>query len=268
MTFRTSILLASFLSCITCLTPSASAQNSSFLVDAPGSSSAQPATLPDSPGAIVSASDSDADAPQSVNAPPTARTHRTGHYDALIDPTEIAPPLTASNKVGMGLKKAVSPFAVLGWIGSATYGETFNRSPNYGQDGKDYAQRLGASAARASSETIFTTSVLAPILHEDPRYYVLGPGHNGFHRTFYAISQIFITPTDKGTTSVNYALLGGNLAGAALTQAYYPTVNRGPGEVLTTFGTSLAGSLVAYLFDEFLYDEAHIVQLREKLHEQ
>jgi hypothetical protein len=140
----------------------------------------------------------------------------------------------------MGLKSAVSPFAVIGWIGSATYDETFNRSPNSVR-----TARITLSVSmRASSEGIFTTSILAPIRHEDPRYYILGHGHGSFKRTTYALSRIFITPTDSGGSTVNYALLGGNLAGSALTQAYYPPFNRGASEVLTTFGTSLGGSAV------------------------
>ena len=219
-------------------------------------------TLPEAPLPVEPSSG----APPAPKGKIAARTHETGPFDALIDPTEIAPHLTAFDKVGMGIKQSVSPFALLGWLTSATYGEAINGSPNYGQDGKAYLQRIGAASAKAGSETIFTTSVLAPILHEDPRYFVLGPGHNGFKRTTYAIAQIFLTPTDKGGTSVNFALLGGNLAGSALTQAYYPSVDRGVSQVLTTFGTSLAGSAVKYIFDEFFYDQAHIAQLKRKAH--
>jgi hypothetical protein len=107
----------------------------------------------------------------------SARTLQTGHLDNLIDPQEIAPRLSASDKIVMGLKGSISPFAVIGWIGSATYSEAFNRSPNYGQSAVNYTQRLGAAAARASSQGIFSTSMMAPILHEDPRYFVEGPGH-------------------------------------------------------------------------------------------
>ena len=188
----------------------------------------------------------------------------TGHFDNLIDPEEIAPKLTAGDKVGMGLKAAVSPFAVMGWVGSATYSEAFNRSPNYGQSARDYAQRLGAAAARASSDGIFSTSVMAPILHEDPRYFVEGAGYSGLHRTFYALSRVVITKTDDGRSTANYALLSGNAIGAALTQTYYPSGNRNFSQTLTTFAVSLAGSGVKDLLEEFFYKQASIAQLKKR----
>jgi hypothetical protein len=195
------------------------------------------------------------------------RTVRTGHFDMLIDPKEISPKLSVGDKVGMGLKAAVSPFAVLGWVGSATYSEAFDRSPNYGQSGKNYAQRLGAAAARSSSEGIFSTSVMAPILHEDPRYFVEGPGHPVLHRGFYALSRVLVTKRDDGRRTINYALLSGNAIGAGLTQTYYPSGNRNFGQTATTFGISLVGSGVKFLFDEFFYKEASIAQLKRKLKE-
>ena len=233
------------------------------------SSSAAPMALPDSPtpASLMGLSDTPASSTvQNVGSglqyPP--RAVRTSHLDNLIDPQEVAPKLSVSDKVGMGLKASVSPFAVIGWIGSATYSETFNRSPNYGQSAKNYAQRLGAAAARASSEGIFSTSVMAPILHEDPRYFAEGPGHSGFRRTGYALSRVLFTKTDDGRSTINYALLSGNAIGAGLTQTYYPAGNRNFHGTVTTFGISLAGSGVKYLFEEFFYKQASIAQLKSR----
>ena len=194
-----------------------------------------------------------------------AHTAQTGHFDHLIDPQEIAPRLSAGDKVGMGIKASVSPFAVIGWVGSATYSETLNRSPNYGQSAESYPQRLGAAAARASSEDIFSTTVMAPILHEDPRYFVEGPGSSVFHRVFYALSRVLVTKTDAGRSTINYALLSGNAIGAGLTQTYYPAGNRNLHGTATTFGISLASSGVKFLLEEFFYREASIAELKRKL---
>lgn len=227
--------------------------------------------LPGAPNPLPNLGRSNGDSlllPQSGSAAPVVtRRHRTGVYDHLIDPEEIAPKLTAGDKFGMGLKSAVSPFAVMGWVGAATYSEAFNRSPNYGQSGKDYAQRLGAAAAKASSEGIFSTSIMAPLLHEDPRFYVEGPGTPTLHRAFYALTRVFITKTDSGGSSVNYALLSGNAIGAGLTQTYYPAGNRNFRETASTFGVSLAGSGVKYLFEEFFYKEASMAQLKRRIEE-
>ena len=57
---------------------------------------------------------------------------------------------------------------------AASYEQALNGSPNYGTDAGAYGQRVGAAAIRDASQTIFSDSIMAPILREDPRYYVMG----------------------------------------------------------------------------------------------
>jgi hypothetical protein len=163
----------------------------------------------------------------------------------------------------MGFRASVSPFAAMGWVASASYEQVADKSPNYGQTGKGFAQRLGASAARNTSQDLFTGSVLAPILHEDSRYYRLGDGHSFLARTAYALTRPLITRTDGGSETLNIAMLGGNLSGAALTQAYYPPVNRGLDETMKTFGSSMAGSAVGFLVREFFGGTFQILHTKQ-----
>ena len=134
---------------------------------------------------------------------------------------------------------------------SAGYEQILNSRPNYGQTVRGFGQRLGADAARNVSEGVFSDAVLATALHEDPRYYELGPGHPFNARLKHALLQPIITRTDSGARTINFAQIGGNLAGAALTNAYYPQINRTAGATLVTFGTSMGGGAVGYLFNEF-----------------
>ena len=207
------------------------------------------APLPETPEIAPATADPAQTAAGGAN--PITRRHEAGTFDRFIDPSEIAPRLSVGDKILTGMRASVSDFAVAGWVGSALYGQAFDRSPNYGQNFKGFSQRLGAAAARNTSESIFSDSVFSPIFHTDPRYYQLGPGHGTVHRAAYAVSRVFITKTDGGAQTVNFALLSGNLAGATLTQLYYPGRNRSPGQVFETFGTSLGGSAVGYLIGEF-----------------
>ena len=57
-------------------------------------------------------------------------------------------------------------------------------SPNYGQSGSGYVQRVGAAAVCDFMESTFGDSMLSPLLHEDPRFYpssllLLGLGLTG-----------------------------------------------------------------------------------------
>jgi hypothetical protein len=90
------------------------------------------------------------------------------------------------------------------------------------------------------------------LLHEDPRYYRLGSGHRTALRVLYAATRPLITRSDDGRTLPNFALIAGNLAGSALTNAYYPAANRGVKQTFITFGTGLGGAAVGNGIAEFL----------------
>jgi hypothetical protein len=217
-------------------------------------------SLPDAPEPAGLNADSNPALAQDVRV--SERT--AGPFDKFVEAGEVAPQLTVGDKVLIGMRGSVSPYAVIGWISSATYSEAIDGSPYYGQDSKNYLQRLGAAAAKATSEDIFTNSVLAPLLHEDPRYYQMGHGHSLFARFGFSVTRVLVTKTDAGRQTVNYAVLGGNLAGSALTQAYYPPESRGFGQVMKTYGTSLLGQAVGNVFDEFILSSAEFLQLKKK----
>ncbi|HEY4379615.1 MAG TPA: hypothetical protein VGN01_04670 [Acidobacteriaceae bacterium] len=176
-------------------------------------------------------------------------------------PGQPAPVLTSHDKVVMGLRGAFSPYAAVGWIAAAGYEQATDSSPNYGTDRGAFGQRLGASAIRSISQDVLSDSVLAPAFHEDPRYYRMGPGHSIVSRTVYAASRAIITRSDDGHTVPNFSQIGGNLAGAALTNAYYPQQNRSTEQTMETFGGSLGstalGNVIAELFGSILFDHHH-----------
>lgn len=220
-----------------------------------------PAPLPDAPGFSSSAS---AETTPTGNAATmggfgTGQIAGTaGRYSKVVLPGQVAQRMSVHDKVVLGIRENFGIVPVAGWAISAGYEQATNGSPNYGQTGKGFAQRLGAAAARSSSENIFQDSVLASVLHEDPRYYKLGAGHNFFTRVIYAGTRPIIGRTDGGRRTINFSDLGGDLAGAALTQAYYPQLNRGTTEVLKTFGGSVGGDALGYLVTEFLSGALHL----------
>ena len=184
--------------------------------------------------------------PHSAPAPPIA-----DRFAKYIEPGQTAVQLSGFDKVLLGARHVTSSFSAASWVVSAGYEQVLNSRPNYGQTFKGYTQRLGAAAARNVSEGLFSDAVLATALHEDPRYYKLGPGHPFSQRLVHALQQPVITRTDGGTRTINFAQIGGNLAGAGLTNAYYPPGDRTAGATLVTFGTSMGGGAIGSLFNEF-----------------
>jgi hypothetical protein len=233
--------------------------------------------LPDSPGSLISSSigatnattaPADLDAPQPTPPPspqpPNARTKHSAHLAMTIAPNEIAQPMPVRDKVVGGLGDAVSLFAATGWIASAGWSHWTNGSPNYGTDKGAFGQRLGAAALRNVSEDIFSDCLFAPVLHQDPRYYIMGRGHNILKRAVYAATRTVVSRTDSGHTTPNFALIAGDAAGAALTVTYYPAKNTTFSEVAETFGGTIGGSALGFVVTEFIGDALQYAHLKKK----
>jgi hypothetical protein len=186
-----------------------------------------------------------------------------GLYDKFILPGQRAPKLTGKNKVAMGFRDAVTPVSALGWFAAGTYAEITDGPPNYQAGGKAYIERIGAAAARGVSQEVFSTALFSTLLHEDPRYYKRGKSHKATYRVLYAASRTFVTRTDGGRPTLNLARLLGNLGGTSLTQAYYPSQNRGFDDLARTYGESLAGTSLSLVFDEFLSDALAVMHLQK-----
>jgi hypothetical protein len=233
--------------------------------------------LPDSPGTTVrpsgisSSNDASAD-PEVLNpdedssdqAATSAPAKHAPHLQYVIRPNETADPLTVHEKIVGGFKDSISLFSAAGWLGAAGWEQLWNDSPNYGTDAGAFGQRLGAAAIRGISEGVFSESLFAPLFREDPRYYVMGGGHNIFKRAIYAGTRTIITRTDGGHNTPNLSLIAGNGAGSALTILYYPSKNTSTKEVLMTWGGGLGGSAVGFLVNEFLVDALEGLHLKSK----
>jgi hypothetical protein len=181
-------------------------------------------------------------------------------YAKYIPAGVTAQPITARDKFGIGIRDLYTPFAFGGFFAAAAYGQVLNGQPNYGTDRGAFGARLGAAAIDGTTQGIFVDTLFAPLLHEDPRYYVEGRQYGFIHRTVYAATRPLITRTDSGRRSVNGALLLGYAAATALTWTYYPQSNRNFHDTVATFGGSVGGEALDFVIREFASD------VMEKLH--
>jgi hypothetical protein len=223
--------------------------------------------LPDAPGVLTNdaATSSSIDPGEGSGQSPTGSTPKySGHLQMTVSPGEMARTMTVHDKVVGGLADSFSLFSAAGWFAAAGWEQLTNGSPNYGTDRGAFGQRLGAAAIRATSENILSESVFAPVFHEDPRYYIMGSGHNFFKRAIYAGTRSIITRTDSGHTTPNFALIAGNAAGSALTIPYYPALNTSAKQVALTFGGSMGGSALGFVVDEFIADALKGLHLRKR----
>jgi hypothetical protein len=229
------------------------------VVAAPPALSAQDGSaLPDDPSTLLAASQSAQEKAQKFpdpNVPPTRRQARAERIASLhlkyIPAGWKVLPLTRHDKVLLGLKDLYNPFQVGTIVVAAGYSHLANGQPNFGTNSGAFAQRFGAAYARDTSEGIFTDAVFAPLLHQDPRYYVEGPDDSIIHRTLYAITRPLITRTDSGRAAPNGALLLGYAGASALSYTYYPRSNRNFHDTAATFAGGIGGSALGFAVTEF-----------------
>jgi hypothetical protein len=192
------------------------------------------------------------------------RTQPARRYDKYIDFTEIAAPLTARDKFVLSLRATVTPWAFTSIATAAGFEHLRNSSPRYGTNSEAFGQRVGAAAARGSSQLILGDGLLAPLLHEDPRYYQLGEQHRVWARAGYAVSRVFVTRSDQGQPTPHLSLLLGNAAAIALSNTYYPDVDRNAKQALSNYAGSLAGAAFSFVVREFLDQALYSLHMRDQ----
>jgi hypothetical protein len=170
------------------------------------------------------------------------------------------PPLSAGEKFKVTARSSFDP-AELVWYGAlAGIAQAENDEPAYGQGAEGYAQRYAVRFADGTIENFMTRAVFPSLLREDPRYFQLGQG--GFwHRTWYAVSRIFITRTDSGHNRFNFSeILGSASAGAISTYSYHLADERNLGSASSVWATQVGWDTLGNVVKEFWPD------IRRKIH--
>ena len=109
---------------------------------------------------------------------------------------------------------------------NATTSELTRSVPHYGGESISYVKRFGASAADDTAQNFFSDYVMASLLREDTRYRRLGPNHTFFARVGHAAASGLIARNFSGDRTINWSNITGSAIGAAISNAYYPAVDR------------------------------------------
>ncbi len=161
-------------------------------------------------------------------------------------------PLTSKQKLRIAVKDSFDyPLVIL----SAAYAGLYqleNNHPEFGQGTKGYLDRLGTSYSDQVVGNMMTEGFMPILLHEDPRYFRQAVGTKK-SRTSYALTRIFVTRTDTGRKSFNYAEVLGNGVAAGIGLSYYPD-NRDVRDYMQNWGIQLATDATSQVLKEFWPD--------------
>jgi hypothetical protein len=127
-----------------------------------------------------------------------------------------------------------------------------NQNPSFGQGMAGYGRRYGTALADQVIGNMMTEGFMPILFREDPRYFRRGDGSKK-SRAFYALTRIFVTKTDSGRTTFNFAEVVGNSAATAISNAYYPDT-RTVHDNAERLGVALATDAFSQVAKEFWPD--------------
>ncbi len=165
---------------------------------------------------------------------------------------QVTLPLRPKQKFELAWKTSVDPvtFAAAGAFAGVEQAQ--NAYSGYGQGGKGFAKRYGASYGDAFIGIMVGGAILPALLKQDPRYFYKGTG-NTWSRVEYAVANAVVCKGDNGRWQVDYSGILGSLAAGGISNLYYPAKNRnGLGLTFQNTAISIGGSAIGNLFQEFL----------------
>jgi hypothetical protein len=159
-------------------------------------------------------------------------------------------PLTTGKKFRLFVNQSISPPYILAAGISAAYEQARNSPKAYGQGWDAYASRFGVDVARATSNSFFSSFVLATVLHEDPRFFPqYRPSLWGSVK--YSAQRVFITRTDAGFDRFNSSGVFGTAAAEGLANVYLPASEQTAARNCERVGTDLAWKFGGNMFKNY-----------------
>jgi hypothetical protein len=166
--------------------------------------------------------------------------------------TSIGRQLTVEQKFKIATKDSFDyPLVILGAAYAGLY-QLENTHPEFGQGFKGYMRRFGTSYCDQAVGNLMTEGLMPSLLHEDPRYFRMAEGSKA-RRTWYALTRIFVTHTDSGRRTFNFAEIVGNGVAAGIGLSYYPD-NRDLPDFLQNWGIQLGTDATSQVLKEFWPD--------------
>jgi Carboxypeptidase regulatory-like domain len=162
-----------------------------------------------------------------------------------------AAPMTSKQKLSLAMHDTFDWTSFIGISAAAGIEQANNTYKGYGQGAAGYGKRWGALFADGRSSDFLDHYVFASLFHQDPRYFYQGTGTKK-SRLFHAISSAFVSRSDSGTTMPNYSYLLGTMCAGALSNAYYPSADRGASLVFVNAAIGIAGRAGGAVLQEFL----------------
>jgi hypothetical protein len=171
------------------------------------------------------------------------------NYYVSYIPDAVA--LNPRQKFELAWKSTVHPvtFGITGVIAGIQQAQ--NDFSGYGQGADGYAKRYGAAYADDAIGTMIGGFIFPSLFKQDPRYFYKGNGSKK-SRLVYALANAVICKGDNGHWQANYSAMLGAVAAAGISNAYYPSKDRGADLVFENALIGIGATAAANVLQEFL----------------
>ncbi len=173
--------------------------------------------------------------------------------------------MTPRQKWYLAWKETEDPFNIASAAMTAAFSQADNQTPRYGVGAAAYSKRFGAALADFGSQNAFSAGLFATVLHQDPRYFRMGPESGIVRRAAYSVSRLVIARQDSGKSAFNASNIFGMILGIAASNAYYPAASRTGTVMVGRLGTSLMGGAIGNMMSEFWPDVQKLLHRKKKV---
>jgi len=156
----------------------------------------------------------------------TQKLDRQSVHDPRYKQGSVLCSLEIKDKLFLYLHDSVDPETFLNAGFNAMVSQADNRDPSFGQGGKGFAKRLGASYTDEVQFRFFKEFAYPTIFSEDPRYYRMGQGP-ARRRLLHAVAHSVVAYSDNGKPMFNFSEWLGEVSGTSIGNLYHPGNRRG-----------------------------------------
>ncbi|MGC2720819.1 MAG: carboxypeptidase-like regulatory domain-containing protein [Candidatus Acidiferrales bacterium] len=171
------------------------------------------------------------------------------NFYVSYDPDAV--PLSSKQKFELAWRTTIDPVTFVLTGATAGVQQWQNNFSGYGQGAQGYAKRYGAIYADTVTGTFLGGAVFPSLFKQDPRYFYKGTG-TVRSRFLYAIANAVICKGDNRKWQPAYSSILGDLASGGISNAYYPSSDRGAALVFENTLIGIGTTAAANVLQEFL----------------
>jgi hypothetical protein len=168
-------------------------------------------------------------------------------------------PVSTKQVFHMAAQDAFDP-PVFPFVAATTWlAQVQGEESSWGRGPAAYVKRYATTFSDDAIATFMTTAVMPTLLHQDPRYFVLGEG-SLWHRVGYAATRSFVTLGRSGQSQFNYSDVTGNAIAAGVSNLYHPAEDRSWSGTLTRWETQMMWDVLSDELKEFWPDIRRLIR--------